>query len=79
MIGPTFILQQDNNRKQTAKVIKNYLQCKREQEVLEVMACPPQSPNVSITRCVWDYTKTQKDWSIYTVMQSAKKKQTKKL
>lgn len=57
--GPKFSLQQDNNT--LAKVIMNYLQCKREQEVLEVMACPPQSSVVSIVECVWGYTNTQKD------------------
>lgn len=35
MVGPLFILQQDNGTKHTAKVIKNHLQYKEEQ-VLEV-------------------------------------------
>ena len=61
MIGPKFILQQDNDPKHTAKVIKNYLQCKEEQEVLEVMAWPPQSPDLSIIESVWDNMKRQKD------------------
>ena len=61
MIGPKFILQQDNDPKHTAKVIKNYLQRKEEQEVLEVMAWPPQSPDLSIIECVLGNMKRQKD------------------
>ena len=61
MIGPKFILQQDNDPKHTAKVIKNYLQRKEEQEVLEVMAWPPQSPDLSIIQSVWDNMKRRKD------------------
>lgn len=37
LIGPTFILQQDNNHKHTVSVIKSYVQCKKEQGALEVM------------------------------------------
>ncbi|XP_051789511.1 thiamin pyrophosphokinase 2 isoform X2 [Erpetoichthys calabaricus] len=55
------INKQDNNPKDTAKVIKNYLQRKEEQEVLEVMVWPPQSPDLNIIKCVWDYMKRQKD------------------
>ncbi|TRY93051.1 hypothetical protein DNTS_023827 [Danionella cerebrum] len=41
-------------------VIENYLQCE-EQEVLEVIAWPPQSPDLS----VWDYTKRHNVRNIY--------------
>ncbi|XP_063336344.1 G-protein coupled receptor-associated protein LMBRD2B-like [Pelmatolapia mariae] len=51
---------QDNDPKHTAKVIRNYLQCKEEQEVLEVMVRPPQSSDLNIIECVWDYMKRQK-------------------
>lgn len=61
MIGPKFILQQDNDPEHTAKVIQNYLQRKEVQEVLEVMAQPPQSPDLDIIECVWDDMKRQKD------------------
>ena len=52
MIDPKFILQQDNEPKHSAKVTKNHLQRKEEQEVLEVMSWPPRalistSPSVS--------------------------------
>lgn len=40
--------------KHTAKIISNHLQRKEEQQVLEVMACPPQSPDLNLAECVWD-------------------------
>lgn len=55
--GPRFILQQDNDPKHTAKVSKNHLQCRKEQEVLQVMARPPQSPLLNIIEGVWDNVK----------------------
>ena len=53
--------QQDNDPKHTANVIKKDLQCKEEQEVLEVMVRPPQSSDLNIMESVWDYIKRQKD------------------
>ena len=59
MIGTKCILQQYNNPKHTANVIKNYLQRKEEQKVLEVMVWPPQSPDLNIIESVWDYMETE--------------------
>lgn len=42
------------------QVIKNYLQCKEEQGVLEVMVWTPQSPALNIIKAVWDYMKRKK-------------------
>ncbi|KAK1794182.1 hypothetical protein P4O66_011080 [Electrophorus voltai] len=56
-----FFLQQDNEPKHTADVIKNYLQRKEKQEILEVMVWPPQSPDLNIIQSVWDYMRRQKD------------------
>ena len=75
MIGPKFILQQDNDPKHTANVIKKYLQRKEEQEVLEVMVWPPQSPDLNIMESVWDYMKRQKVCK--NVVASKKKKKIK--
>lgn len=53
------IPQQDNDPEHN--VIKNYLQRKKEHEVLEVMVWPPQRPDLKIMECVWDYMKGQQD------------------
>lgn len=50
----------DSETKRTAKVIRDYLHCKDEPEVLEVIAWPPQNHDLNIM-CVWDYVKRQKD------------------
>lgn len=44
LTGFKFILQQDNNPKHTANDIRNYLQPKEEQEVLDVMVMIPTDP-----------------------------------
>lgn len=43
-----------DNPKHKTKVIKNYVQCKEEQEVLEVIAWATQSSNLSVMECVCD-------------------------
>lgn len=40
---------------------KNYLQPKKEWEVLEVMAWTPQRLELNIKECVWDDMKREKD------------------
>lgn len=52
MISPSFTLLRDNDPKHTLKVIKNHLQSKEEQEVLEVVTWLPHSPDLNITESV---------------------------
>ena len=59
MIGTKCILQQDNDPKHTANVIKFYLQRTEEQEVLKVMVWTPQRPDLNIMESVWGYMKRQ--------------------
>ena len=61
MIGPKCILHQDIQPKHTANVIKNYLQCKEDQEALEVKVWTQQSPDVNIIQSIWDYMKRKVD------------------
>ncbi|KAK3513978.1 hypothetical protein QTP70_000706 [Hemibagrus guttatus] len=61
LFGPKFILQQENDPKRIANVNKNYLQHREEEEALEVMVRPPQSPDLNIIQSVWDYMKRQRD------------------
>lgn len=56
LTGPTLILQQHNDPKHAAKVIK--IQHKEEWEVKDVMPWSPQSPDINILECVWDYMNT---------------------
>lgn len=53
LIGSKRILQQDSRPKHTAKVIKNYLQHKEEQGVLEVRVWPPHGPDLMWSYCVY--------------------------
>ncbi|MEQ2284609.1 hypothetical protein AMECASPLE_023400 [Ameca splendens] len=50
--------------KHAAKVIKNYLQCKKEQDLLEVMVWTPQSPHLNIMECVRKPTSTEDLWLV---------------
>lgn len=51
IIGPKYILQQNNDPKHEAKVIKLYLYHK---DVVEVMAQPPQNTDLYIVEDIWD-------------------------
>ena len=55
LAGPNFIFQHDNDLKNTAKKVKDYLQRKENQGELQLIEWPPQSSDLNIIEAVWDY------------------------
>lgn len=47
LIGHNFILQHDNKPKHSSEVVKKYFEELTEEEILEVMILPPQSPDLN--------------------------------
>lgn len=55
LIGHNFILQHDNKPKHSSEVVKKYFEELTEEEILEVMILPPQSPDLNTIERVWEY------------------------
>lgn len=49
-----FYFQQDNDPKHTSKLCREYLEEKEEENVLKIMAHPPQSPDLNPIEVLWD-------------------------
>lgn len=57
LISPKLALQDDRS-KDTARVVKNHLQCQDEQGEAQQMVRPPRSPDLKV-KSVWDYIKRE--------------------
>lgn len=54
LIGPNFVFMQDNDPKHTAVVCKNYLTRQAQENILQIMAWPPQSLHLNPIEKLWN-------------------------
>ena len=60
LIGESFLIQQNNEPKHTARVIKQYLKNRTRDGMLTVLNWPAKSSHMNIIELVWTYMEKEK-------------------